>query len=107
MRRRLLDQACRELVGEFDKHAGRARWDLTKRFDALRRRFELAMAAELDRAIEAIETAARHDTPTPYAKPARPTGDGGKVTAVARAAASRAVAAAGPPGARGVGSIRR
>jgi hypothetical protein len=54
VRRRLLERARRDLAGEFDKHAGRARWDLTQRLDAVRRRFEVAMAAELDRSVETI-----------------------------------------------------
>lgn len=53
-RRRLLQQARRDLVREFDKHAGRARWDLAQRLDAVRRRFEVAMAAELERSVETI-----------------------------------------------------
>lgn len=57
-RRRLLRRARRELAGEFDKHAGRARWDLTQRLDVVRRRFEVAMAAELDRSIDTIVEAA-------------------------------------------------
>lgn len=54
VRRRLLQRARRDLAAEFDKHAGRARWDLTQRLDAVRRRFEVAMAAELDRSVETI-----------------------------------------------------
>ncbi|MGP8209096.1 MAG: dynamin family protein [Acidimicrobiales bacterium] len=54
VRRRLLDRARRHLAAEFDKHAGRARWDLTQRLDAVRRRFEVAMAAELERSVETI-----------------------------------------------------
>ena len=53
-RRRALARARRDLAGEFDKHAGRAHWDLTQRLDAVRRRLEAAMSAELDRAVEAI-----------------------------------------------------
>ena len=54
VRRRLLQRARRDLVAEFDKHAGRARWDLTQRLDAVRQRFEVAMAAELERSVETI-----------------------------------------------------
>ncbi len=53
-RRRLLGRARRDLAGEFDKHAGRARWDLAQRLDAVRRRFEVAMAAELERSVGTI-----------------------------------------------------
>ena len=53
-RRRALARARRDLAGEFDKHAGRAHWDLTQRLDAVRRRLEAAMSDELDRAVEAI-----------------------------------------------------
>ncbi|MGH9105262.1 MAG: dynamin family protein [Acidimicrobiales bacterium] len=54
LRRRLLERARHELAGEFDKHAGRARWDLTQRLDAVRRRFEVAMAAELEHSVDTI-----------------------------------------------------
>jgi GTP-binding protein EngB required for normal cell division len=54
VRRRLLERAGRDLAGEFDKHAGRARWDLAQRLDAVRRRFEVAMAAELERSVETV-----------------------------------------------------
>ena len=53
-RRRLLQRARRDLMSEFDKHAGRARWDLTQRLDGVRQRFELAMVAELDRSVKTI-----------------------------------------------------
>jgi hypothetical protein len=46
------------MVREFDKHAGRARWDLAQRLDGVRRRFEQAMRAELDRTVEAMLAAA-------------------------------------------------
>lgn len=59
VRRRLLTAARADLAGEFDKHAGRARWDLSQRLDAVRRRFEVAMAAELTQAIDTIVGAAR------------------------------------------------
>lgn len=59
-RARELARARRHLIGEFDKHAGRARWDLTQRLEAVRLRFEIAMCAELDATIDAIvEAAAR------------------------------------------------
>lgn len=58
VRRRLLARANEQLVREFDKHAGRARWDLTQRLDGVRRRFETAMSAELERTVDAIVAAA-------------------------------------------------
>jgi hypothetical protein len=54
VRRRLLERARRDLASEFDKHAGRARWDLAQRLDAVRQRFEVAMATELDRSVGTI-----------------------------------------------------
>lgn len=57
-RRRATTWARKELAREFDKHAGRARWDLTQRLDAVRQRFESAMRAELDASIDAILDAA-------------------------------------------------
>ena len=57
-RRRAAAWAQQELAREFDKHAGRARWDLTQRLDGVRQRFESAMRAELDAAIDAILDAA-------------------------------------------------
>jgi nucleoside 2-deoxyribosyltransferase len=59
VRRRLLQRARHELAAEFDKHAGRARWDTAQRLDAVRRRFEAAMGAELDRSVETILAATR------------------------------------------------
>jgi len=54
--------AVRELAREFDKHAGRIRWDLTQRLDTVRRRFEAAMRDELDAAVDGIaEATARAD----------------------------------------------
>ena len=53
-RRRLLERARRDLAAEFDKHAGRARWDLTQRLDTVRRRFEVAMGVELEGSVQAI-----------------------------------------------------
>jgi len=62
VRRRMLASAERELATEFDKHAGRARWDLAQRLDAVRRHFESAMQAELGREVAAmLEAAARAD----------------------------------------------
>ena len=46
------------MVREFDKHAGRARFDLAQRLDAVRRDFETAMRAELDDVIDGIVAAA-------------------------------------------------
>jgi GTP-binding protein EngB required for normal cell division len=51
-RQRLLGHARTELAAEFDKHAGRARWDMSQRLDAVRRRFEVAMADELERTVQ-------------------------------------------------------
>jgi hypothetical protein len=58
VRRRLLVVAQRHLCDEFDKHAGRARWDLVQRLEAVRLRFEVAMREELDRTIGAMLAAA-------------------------------------------------
>jgi hypothetical protein len=58
LRRRLLERARRDLAAEFDKHAGRARWDLTQRLDAVCRRFEVAMGAELEGSVQTILVAA-------------------------------------------------
>ncbi len=58
-RRRLLERARSKLAAEFDKHAGRARWDLAQRLDAVVRRFEVAMADELGRTVEMTLEAAR------------------------------------------------
>ena len=58
-RRRALRRARDELIGEFDKHAGRARSDLTQRLDTVRRGFDTAMRVELDGCIDAIFEAAR------------------------------------------------
>jgi small GTP-binding protein len=57
-RRRALAKAQDELAREFDKHAGRARWDLSERLDALRRDLVRKMGAELDHSIDAIDQAA-------------------------------------------------
>ncbi len=58
VRRRMLARAKDHLAREFDKHAGRARWDLTQRLDGVRRRFEAAMSAELDHTVDSIVVAA-------------------------------------------------
>jgi GTPase SAR1 family protein len=58
-RRRMLARASEQLAREFDKHAGRARWDLAQRLDSVRRQFEVAMSAELEGTVEAITAAAR------------------------------------------------
>jgi hypothetical protein len=58
VRRRLLAQACRHLTSEFDKHAGRARWDLAQRLEGVRLRFEATMRCELADAVAAILRAA-------------------------------------------------
>lgn len=58
VRRRALNQAANRLAQEFDKHAGRARWDLTQRLDQVRLRFEAAMRSEVERAEQGILEAA-------------------------------------------------
>lgn len=60
VRRRLLKVGKAQLVREFDKHAGRARWDLAQRLDSVRRRFEAAMSSELDATVDMILEAVRH-----------------------------------------------
>jgi len=57
-RRRALERARRQLAQEFDKHAGRARWDLSQRLDQVRLRFEAAMRTEVEEAEETILSAA-------------------------------------------------
>ncbi|HVT76437.1 MAG TPA: dynamin family protein [Acidimicrobiales bacterium] len=59
IRGRLLRRARNDLAREFDKHAGRARWDVSQRLDAVRRRFEAGMRAELDDTVDQILSAAR------------------------------------------------
>jgi hypothetical protein len=54
----MLARAREQLAREFDKHAGRARWDLAQRLDSVRRRFEVAMSEELEGTINAITAAA-------------------------------------------------
>ncbi len=58
-RRRLLARARAHLANEFEKHAGRARWDISQRLEGARRRFEVAMSEELEAAVETILAAAR------------------------------------------------
>jgi small GTP-binding protein len=58
VRRRALKQAADRLAQEFDKHVGRARWDLTQRLDQVRLRFEAAMRSEVERAEQGILEAA-------------------------------------------------
>jgi small GTP-binding protein len=56
--RRLLARARAQLFQEFDKHAGRARWDLSQRLESVCRAFEVAMSEELEDVIEAITAGA-------------------------------------------------
>ena len=58
VRRRMLANARRQLIREFDKHAGRARWDLAQRLNSARRTFEATMHTELDHTIESVLVAA-------------------------------------------------
>lgn len=58
VRARALVRAKGLLAVEFDKHAGRAAWDLRQRLDAVRRRFEADMAGEVERSVETILQAA-------------------------------------------------
>lgn len=58
-RRRALAKARDNLAIEFDRHAGRTRWDLAQRLDALRIDLETTMRAELDRSIDALGEAAK------------------------------------------------
>lgn len=58
LRRRLAERAKVHLGEEMDKHAGRARWDLVQRLDAAHRRFEAALAAELERTVDMVLRAA-------------------------------------------------
>lgn len=57
-RRRALARAEQELVAEFDKHAGRARWDLAQRLEAARLDLDKAMRTALDESVEGIIEAA-------------------------------------------------
>lgn len=58
-RRRARRQAGQELAREFDKHAGRAGWDLAQRLEEARRELEQAMAAQVAVSVTAIEQASR------------------------------------------------
>ena len=59
-RRVALQRAKRSLVDEFDKHAGRTRWDLAQRVEEAGATVEGAMSSELDRSISAVlDSAAR------------------------------------------------
>ncbi|MGH9170773.1 MAG: dynamin family protein [Acidimicrobiales bacterium] len=58
VRRHLLQRARAHLGAEFEKHSGRARWDLSQRLGGVRRRFEAAMSYELAAAVEGINEAA-------------------------------------------------
>ena len=53
-RRRALAHAGAALVSEFDKHAGRARWDVAQRLEDARLALERAMRDELESSIAAI-----------------------------------------------------
>jgi hypothetical protein len=54
VRRRLAESARRHLVAELDKDAGRARWDLTQRLEAVRLRFETAMRNQLGDVVDGV-----------------------------------------------------
>jgi len=58
VRSRLLERSRRQLADELDKHAGRARADLSERLEAAYQRFAAAMRAELDATIDSIVSAA-------------------------------------------------
>ncbi|MGH8982223.1 MAG: dynamin family protein [Acidimicrobiales bacterium] len=53
-RRRAVVRAEAELASEFDKHAGRARWDIAQRLEDARRELERAMHDALSGSIDAI-----------------------------------------------------
>jgi Elongation factor Tu GTP binding domain len=89
-RRQMLARAQAELPDEFDKHAGRARWDLTPRLDAVRRRFETAMRQELEDAVEAILAATAHAEALARAADAEPAIEAGQFERQAAVAASLA-----------------
>ncbi|MCA1843669.1 MAG: dynamin family protein, partial [Actinobacteria bacterium] len=57
-RRRFTEAAHRQLVSELDKHAGRARWDISQRLDGVRLRFEAAMRDQLTEVIDGVFQAA-------------------------------------------------
>jgi GTP-binding protein EngB required for normal cell division len=61
-RRRAVRSAKKELVGEFDKHAGRASWDLAQRLDQARHELERSMAEQVDATIAGIEVASARAT---------------------------------------------
>jgi small GTP-binding protein len=56
--RRALANARTDLAAEFDKHAGRARWDLSQRLAMLCSDVKKAMRSELDQSIETVDLAA-------------------------------------------------
>jgi len=58
-RRRALDAAERRLVQEFDKHAGRARYDLTQRLESVKGEFVAAMVAEYEETQSSLVRAAQ------------------------------------------------
>lgn len=55
---RIVRRAAAELAQELDKHAGRARYDLTTRLDATRHHFDTAMTAAIDNTIDCYLAAA-------------------------------------------------
>lgn len=57
VRRRLVASACERLPRELDKHAGRARSDLSRRLEATHRRFAAELVAFVDSIVEEIENA--------------------------------------------------
>jgi hypothetical protein len=59
-RRRALRHAQRILVEEFDKHAGRARYDMAERLKAVEYRFVQLMTAEFEQTDSSITAAAVH-----------------------------------------------
>jgi hypothetical protein len=58
-RRMTLQRALVRLGLELDKHASRARSDMAQRLEAARHRFEISMAADMDRAAVSVAQAAR------------------------------------------------
>lgn len=58
VRRRLARAARRRLASEIEKHAGRARWDLTQRLDGARRDYEAVAEAQLVQFADGIAAAA-------------------------------------------------
>jgi small GTP-binding protein len=59
-RRRALRQAQRKLVEEFDKHAGRARYDIAERFKSVEYRFVQLMTAEFEQTDASVTAAVVH-----------------------------------------------